>query len=108
MSGYLLLSFKIYLLAIIISLGVAVMIKLIVLTLSVVEPQSKKTMPVSSPALAPIPSGEIVAAISAAIYAALGAHRIIHIEERGRGRAWAVEGRTAHHTSHNVPHRPHR
>ena len=110
MSEFVLLSFKIYALAIVISMAVAVMIKLIVLAVSAVKPQSQPMVPTSVPAAASAPPSEHVAAIAAAVYAVLGVHRIVHIEERdrGRGRVWTAEGRMAHHASHNVPHRPHR
>jgi hypothetical protein len=65
-------------------------------------------VPTSVPAAASAPPSEHVAAIAAAVYAVLGVHRIVHIEERDRGRVWTAEGRMAHHASHNVPHRPHR
>jgi hypothetical protein len=108
MSEFVLLSFKIYALAIVISMAVAVMIKLIVLAVSAVKPQSQPMVPTSVPAAASAPPSEHVAAIAAAVYAVLGVHRIVHIEERDRGRVWTAEGRMAHHASHNVPHRPHR
>lgn len=41
-----------------------------------------------------------VAAIAAAIYAVLGAHRLVHIHEVPRGPGWTATGRLAHHTSH--------
>jgi hypothetical protein len=44
-----------------------------------------------------------VAAISAAIAAAIGAHRIVHIEP-AYGLGWQSEGRAAHHGSHAVSH----
>lgn len=108
MSEIILLSLKIYALAIAISMAVAVMIKFIVAVVStdkdLAAPAAEpaRTVPATGPPL------EHVAAIAAAIYACLGAHRIVHIEERDRGRAWTAEGRTAHHVSHNVPHHPHR
>jgi len=45
-----------------------------------------------------------VAAISAAIAAIVGAHRIVHIEPAHLGGGWLAEGRTAHHGSHDVGH----
>jgi hypothetical protein len=44
-----------------------------------------------------------VAAISAAISAVIGAHRIVHIEP-ALGLGWQAEGRAAHHGSHAVSH----
>ncbi len=108
MSEFVLLSFKIYALAIVISMAVAVMIKLIVLAVAVSRTDAEPAMPQPRQAAGAAPPQQHVAAIAAAIYACLGAHRIVHIEERSRNRAWTSEGRTAHHVSHNVPHHPHR
>jgi hypothetical protein len=108
MFDYVLLSIKIYALAIVISMAVAVMIKLIVLVASGRKPQARPVVQPRGTVAAAGPPAEHVAAIAAAIYAYLGAHRIVHIEERSRNRAWTAEGRTAHHVSHNVPHHPHR
>jgi hypothetical protein len=44
-----------------------------------------------------------VAAISAAVAAMVGAHRIVHIEP-APGLGWQAEGRAAHHGSHAVTH----
>ena len=41
-----------------------------------------------------------VAAVAAAVYAVLGAHRLVHIGEAMRGPAWTATGRLAHHASH--------
>jgi hypothetical protein len=41
-----------------------------------------------------------VAAVAAAVYAMLGAHRLVHIGEATRGPAWTTIGRLAHHASH--------
>ena len=109
MSDYIILSFKVYALAIVISMAVAVMIKLIVLVVSMGRSETAETaVPQARPERAAGPPAEHVAAIAAAVYAYLGAHRIVHIEERSRHRAWTAEGRTAHHVSHNVQHHPHR
>lgn len=102
------LSLKIYALAIVISLVVAAMIKVIVVAVSATRSENGETAPASKPAASARPPDEHVAAVAAAVYACLGAHRIVHIKERGRDRAWTAEGRTAHHVSHNVPHLPHR
>jgi len=45
-----------------------------------------------------------IAAISAAVTAMIGAHRIVHIETAQHGPGWTVGGRAAHHSSHAVPH----
>jgi hypothetical protein len=108
MSDYVILSFKVYALAIVISMAVAVMIKLIVLVVSAGRSEKKPAVPQPQSRLSTAPPAEHVAAIAAAVYSYLGVHRIVHIEERGRNRAWTAEGRTAHHVSHNVQHHPHR
>ncbi len=46
-----------------------------------------------------------IAAISAAVSAVLGAHRIVHIEPAPHGPGWTVGGRAAQHGSHAVAHR---
>lgn len=107
MAEPVLLSLKIYALAIVISMAVALLIKLIVVVVSVRKPGAERVAQ-RAPAAAASPPAEHVAAIAAAVYACLGAHRIVHIAERHRGHAWTTEGRTAHHASHNVPHHPHR
>jgi hypothetical protein len=52
--------------------------------------------------------GAIVAAISAAVYAVIGPHRIVYIAAVRPGSNWTAEMRTQHHTSHaphaHVPH----
>ncbi len=45
-----------------------------------------------------------VAAISAAIAAMIGPHRIVHIEPSHNGHGWQAEGRSAHHGSHTISH----
>ncbi len=45
-----------------------------------------------------------VAAISAAVAATLGAHRIVRIEPAHHGIGWQAEGRAAHHGSHALSH----
>ena len=44
-----------------------------------------------------------VAAISAAVAAIVGAHRIVRIDPGRQGPAWLAEGRAAHHGSHSHP-----
>jgi hypothetical protein len=107
MSDVIIKTLWIYGLAIVISLTVAVVIKLIVVTLSAFE---RKPEPALKPALtSAAPAfdllGDHVAAISAAVYSVIGAHRIVHIEEH-RHPEWVVEGRLAHHASHAVQHHP--
>ncbi|MBL8539319.1 MAG: hypothetical protein JNK68_02990 [Betaproteobacteria bacterium] len=107
MSEVMIKALWIYGLAIVVSLAVAVVIKLIVVILGALE---RKPAAAPKPAAAvPAPALDVVAdhvaAISAAVYAMLGAHRIVHIEEQ-RQAGWVVEGRLAHHTSHAIQHHP--
>jgi hypothetical protein len=102
------LAFQIYGLAIFVSLIVAVAIRGIVSTLSALKaPRAKQAADETAQPSDAFPQGDI-AAIAAAVYAMLGAHRILHIEDRGRGFTWTAEGRAAHHASHAVPHHPKR
>lgn len=48
-----------------------------------------------------------VAAIAAAVYAVIGAHRLVHIGEAQRGAGWTATGRLAHHGSHAPRRTPH-
>lgn len=41
-----------------------------------------------------------VAAVAAAVYAVIGAHRLVRIGEPGRSPIWSTLGRTQHQTSH--------
>ena len=45
-----------------------------------------------------------IAAISAALAATIGHHRIVHIEPAHNGLGWQAEGRAAHHGSHAIFH----
>jgi hypothetical protein len=109
MSDVIIKTLWIYGLAIVVSMAVAVVIKVIVVVLNAFE---RKLEAAAKPAPAPAaPAFDLlsdhVAAISAAVYSVIGAHRIVHIEEH-RDPGWVVEGRLAHHTSHAVSHHPKR
>ena len=81
---------QIYALAIVIAMLVAVMIKaLVVFTVCPVD------LGISE---------EDVAALTAAIFAMIGPHRILHIGETRP--AWTSQGRAAQHTSHGEHPRP--
>ncbi len=103
MSDLVLLSIKIYGMAIVISFAVAVLIKGIVVALPLLRrrdvPQTQH--PIATAAVVP---PEHIAAIAATVAAVIGPSHIIHIEDRGRAAAWAAEGRMIHQTSHAVPH----
>ena len=105
MSEVIIKTLWIYGLTIIVSLGVAVVIKVIVLTLGRLE---------RKPAPSPLPVEQAplsieahhVAAIAAAVHAMGGAHRVVHIEAAHRHQEWAAGGRQAQHASHAPPHHP--
>lgn len=104
MSEIVVLSFKIYAFAILISLGVAVMIRLIVGAFGMAQEESSESSEPSQSAEAA--NQEIpVAAITAAVYAVIGTHRIVRIQRSSRGHDWIVGGRSSHHQSHNIPRR---
>lgn len=46
-------------------------------------------------------SAEIAAAIGAAVFVVLGAHRLVYIGEANRGPGWTSEIRSRLHTSHS-------
>ncbi|QKS30977.1 MAG: hypothetical protein FAZ92_00795 [Accumulibacter sp.] len=92
-------ALQVYGIAIVISLLVAVVIKLMVVLGTRVDKSKPVEMPTGT--VCPIGPGvpdEDVAALSAAIFAAMGPHRILHIAPASPG--WATEGRAAHHHSH--------
>ena len=103
MTPEILLSLKIYALAIAISMVVALLIRGIVV---IVSATGRKPVEEEQPASPPAEEEGHIAAISAAIFSMVGAHRIVHISAQHRGIAWTVEGRYAHHSSHAVPHKP--
>ena len=95
----------IYGLAIIVSLAVAVVIKVIVVALNMLE--RKPAAPAQAVA---VPSAQFaveadhIAAIAAAVYAMANTHRIVRIEATPHQSGWAAGGRQAHHASHTLPH----
>lgn len=95
----------IYGLAIVIALGGAVLIRLIVLILSWERPAKApaRTVPAAAhpvpPGTGAIPEAHLVA-IAAAAYAAVGAHRIVHIGTDLGDSGWSYGGRQVHHSSH--------
>jgi hypothetical protein len=64
-------------------------------------PKAPRRAPAAAPAR---DDTAIVAAISAAVYAVIGAHRIVYLAETRRGSSWTSEMRTQHHTSHTPHH----
>jgi hypothetical protein len=61
-------------------------------------PPPVKSVPEPTPDAAEDPA--VIAAITAAVYATVGAHRIVFIGESAPGSSWTAEMRTRHHTSH--------
>lgn len=96
-------ALQIYGISIVISMFVAVLIKVLVTVTSRVKPVAKAAEAphmVAEPSVKGI-SGEVVAAISSAITVVTGPHRILHITESKR--SWSSEGRIAQH-SHQPRH----
>ena len=93
-------AIQIYGIAIVISMLVAVLIKiLVVLTSRMKAPDLVAGIPPKTVDRGPEIVGiaeETVAAISAAISVCVGSHRILHIAESSR--SWSNEGRTAQHS----------
>ncbi len=99
-------SFQNYGIAICISMLVAVLIKVMVIVTSRVEQAHRKAAAAAAPASPPASSAppasiqgvpeEVVAAISVAVAAITGPHRILHIAESSR--SWVLEGRSQLHS----------
>jgi len=109
MSEVIIKTLFIYGLAIIVSLAVAVVIKVIVVALNMLE--RKPAAPARPIAVPPAPfaaEADHIAVIAAAVHAMTGAHRIVHIETSPHQSGWAAGGRQAHHASHTLPHHPKR
>lgn len=93
-------SLQIYGLAIVIAMLVAVLIKVMVHVTSRLErvaPPKEVPMGEVCPVALGIPDEDVVA-LSAAIFAMIGPHHILHIAETRH--AWISQGRAAQHTSH--------
>jgi hypothetical protein len=107
MSAVIVKALWIYGLTAVVSMLIAAVIKAIVVLLNMFE--SRTAAPVAAvPAATPVPQGpdfaaDHIAAISAAVYAAIGAHRIVRIDDSRGGAGWTAEGRLAHHASHAMP-----
>jgi len=94
-------SLQIYGIAIVIAMLVAALIKLMVHVTTRLEQPAQKADEVPMGEVCPVFEGvpeEDVAALSAAIFAIMGPHHILHITEARRG--WISQGRAAQHTSH--------
>ena len=101
----------IYAIVIVVSLLVAVVIHLIVRTLSrhaEPQPTAASRKPPQSAVATTLPAmgipPEHLVVITAAVAAMLGPHRLIRIQAPRSGDGWITAGRAAHHQSH----RPHK
>ena len=109
MSAIVLKTLWMYGLAAVVSMLIAAIIKAIVLLLgrygrSVEPAATRQPIAVTATSASDAPA-EHVAVIGAAVFAALGEHRVVYIEAEPRG-DWAADGRHAHHTSHVLPGHP--
>jgi hypothetical protein len=105
---YIFQSAWMYVLAIIIAILAAILIRFIVVGLERRHPKTEQPKPAAARAPSkPSPASpskdaapqDDVAAIAAAVYAVLGAHRIIRIEPSETRLTWAAQGRWLHQTS---------
>jgi len=106
MNQPILFSLQVYAIAIVIAMLVAVLIKVMVLVTGRLERGvAAKAVPLGEvcPVAFGIPDEDVVA-LSAAIFAAIGPHHILHISPTSR--AWSSQGRSAQHTSHAGFQRP--
>jgi len=98
-------SLIIYGLAIVVSMLTAVMIRGLVWAVSAAGSRHRASATPAAPPPPPVPAGppaHHVAAITAAIAAMGGKHRIVHIEPARGTRAWISEGRLLQQTSHTT------
>jgi hypothetical protein len=115
-SDAVMISLFAYFLLVVIALLAAVMIRGIVLVLAGSKKARARRLAVATPvqvAVEPEPAqledtAAHVAAIAAAIYAVIGAHRLIHIGEPRPSYGWTTTGRVFHQTSHSPRRSPQR
>lgn len=94
-----------------ITVSVSLFVALLVNLLTSLTARIERASAVPEAKVCPVDLGipnEDVAAVSAAVYALIGPHRLTHIGMGAHGRSWINEGRVAHHRSHSVPHAPRR
>jgi hypothetical protein len=90
-----------YVLMAIVAMLAAVMVRGIVILLQRAGQKRQPATPVSiSVAPAVDETAAHVAAVAAAVYAVLGAHRLVRIGEAAPAPTWTTAGRAAHHLSH--------
>jgi hypothetical protein len=109
------LSFFAYFLTIVVALLSAVLIQGIVMILAGAKKSKTKAVAAATPvqvSVAPEKTLEDptahVAAITAAIYAVVGAHRLVYIGEARPAYGWTTTGRTLHQLSHAPKRAPQR
>ena len=106
MTDIIIKSLGMYGLTIVISMLAACLIKLIVVVIAKSEDRRNQVRINTAKSEAPVLTDGVdprhVAAISAAIFAVLGAHRIVHIAGGKYLPSWAAEGKRQLQTSHNV------
>lgn len=89
----------------VIALLCAVLIRVIVVVLARTQDARGRANAVATPVSVSVTpardeTAAHVAAVAAAVYAVIGAHRLVHIGEAGRSPVWSTLGRTQHQTSH--------
>jgi len=108
MTDLIIKSLGMYGLVIVISMLAALLIKVIVVVIAKSEDSRGRKQARIEAARVPEPilTGEVdprhVAAISAAVFAVLGSHRIVHIAGSRNLPSWAAEGKRALQSSHYV------
>ena len=89
-----------YLLMAVVAMLAAVMVRRIVIILQRAQQRRKAEVAPTPVSISVAPAVDETAAHVAAVYAVLGAHRLVHIGEAAPGAAWTATGRLAHHASH--------
>lgn len=102
-----------YGLTIVVALAAAGFIWLVVRVLERLQKKAKPAPAAVSIAVVAEPepqddTAQHVAAIAAAIYATIGAHRLVYIGEAGSQPTWRTTGRVLHHSSHMPKRSPNR
>ncbi|MBL8660665.1 MAG: hypothetical protein JNM75_13020 [Rhodospirillales bacterium] len=105
LSGTIMMSLFAYGMMIVIAGLSAVLIRMIVAVLARAgDARKRATAAATSVSVSVAPARDEtaaqVAAVAAAVYAVIGAHRLVHIGEATRGSVWATLGRSQHQTSH--------
>lgn len=112
MSAVFTKMFLAYGLTIVVSMLVAVLIKVMTVVLGKMHPSAAAVPATSATSATPLAASGVnqaqgeIAAIAAAVYAMLGGSvRIVRIEPTSHGAVWTASGRLLHQTSHVIPRR---